>query len=83
MDGKAAVENRCGNYRDSENGRVARRKRRVLRTVRNSFFNVTLERSYYDLRLSSRTIPWKKRKMRERSKFPTKYYTLFRQILSI
>jgi len=62
---------------------VARRKRCVSRTVRDSssffFFNVTLERSHYDLRLSSRTIPWKKRKMRGRFEFPTKYYTLFRQ----
>lgn len=52
-----------------------RRKRRISRSVRNFFFNVTLECSHYDLWSSSWTISWKKRKMREKSEFSMKYYT--------
>lgn len=44
----------------------------AFRAQGDSFFNVTLEYSHYDLRLSSRAIPWRKRKMRGGSEFPTK-----------
>lgn len=71
MGGKAAAENRGGNYCSALELRPRKRTCRVsrdgsgaFRAVRDFFFNVILERSHYELRSSFWTIPWRVRKMR-------------------